>query len=110
MARKGPGRAFEQEKAPLRRIAVEPWVGEEGYELVAAAVETQGLCGVEQVQEDERKGVVDNNFECTAAESWGRKELDIERGQKEEQGSKDPGGEQRDMTSHSGKQDNTCKE
>lgn len=36
---------------------------------MAAAAETQGSCVVEQVQEDERKGVVDNNFECTVAES-----------------------------------------
>lgn len=110
LARKGPGWAFEQEKARLRRIALEPWVDGEEYELAAAAAEIQDSCGVGRVQEDERKGVVDNNFECTAAESWGHKELCIERGQKEERDSKDPGGEQRYTRSHSGKQDNICKE
>lgn len=111
LARKGPGRAFEQEKVRLRWIALEPWMDEE-YELrvAAAAAERQGSCGVGQAQEDERKEGVDNNFEYTAAESCGHKELYIERGQKEEWDSKDPGGEQRDTRSHSGKQDNTCKE
>lgn len=78
LAHKVPGAAFEREKARLREIARELWEDGEEYELVVAGVEIQGSCVVGQVGEDERKEVGDNSFECTAAESWGRKGLDIE--------------------------------
>lgn len=77
---------------------------------MAGEVGTQGSCGVGQGQEDGRKEVVDNSFEYTVAESWGRKELEIEQGQEEGRDSKGPGGERRDTRNRNGKQDNTCKE
>lgn len=111
LAHKVPVPAFEWEKARPRQIAREPWEDGEEYELMAVGVGIRGSCGVGQVQEDDRKGVVDSSLEGTAAESCGRKGLNIEQGQGEgDRDSKEPGGERRDTRNHSGKQDNTCKE
>ena len=77
---------------------------------MAAGAEIQGSCAAGRVREDEMMEVVDNSFECIAAESWGRKGLNIEQGQERDRDSKEFEGERRCTRDRSGKQDNTCTE